>query len=104
MKTNINKFIDFKGLFESLFEEFEEELKQDAFEVDHFREILNFKNIGYSQYEINNGECQIDETDIVFVFESLTGLPNESNPGGDWNIVTIVFNRILDEFTSFEIE
>jgi len=104
METNINDFIDFKGLFESFFKEFEQDLKSGLFEVDHFRQILDFKNNQYSTFEIGSNECEFNEFDVVFVFSICTNQATESNPQGDWSIVTIVFDLQLEEFTSFDIE
>jgi hypothetical protein len=103
MNTNTNNYIDFKSLFQDLYKEKESELEEEKYVADHFKQILEFYN-EYDKVELLKEECEFNKASIVFVFYHETSPANESNPDSDGILTTIIFDRVLEEFVSFECE
>ncbi len=106
MSIELNKYVDFKKLFGDLVSEKFEEMRVHQYEADHYKKILafEFQEENREKFELLKEDCDFDRSDIVFVFYQETSKATESNPNTDGVIVTIIYNRILDEFTSFESE
>jgi hypothetical protein len=101
MNISINKFIDFKGIFNALIEEQKEDLEQYKYESDTYYKILDFVNGDYSKCEILSEDCELKNKRIVFVFEFYHNNANESNNQSDIDLYIIEFDCILNEFDSF---
>lgn len=90
---NTNKYIDFKMLFQDLYNEKESELEKEKYIADHFKQILEFYT-KYNNVELIKEECEFNQKLIMFVFYHKT----------NGIFTTIIFDRILDEFVSAEKE
>lgn len=101
MNISINKFIDFKGIFNALIEEQKEDLEQYKYESDNYYKILDFVNGVYSKCEILSEDCELKNKRIVFAFEFYRNNANESNNQSDVDLYIIEFDCILNEFDSF---
>lgn len=88
-----NSFINFKGIFDSLYNYHEKSLERERYVADHYEEILSFVREEVD-YNIENIASVLDEKHIEFCFISDTKT----------NFVLIIYDRILDEFVSFERE
>lgn len=100
----INNFIDFSKLFLDLFKEQEEILIKEQYQAEHFKQILDFKNKAYDDFEIMIEECFYDTKEIIFWFTYDFNDANES-----CNRITsidyiIVYDLTLEEFTSCEYD
>jgi hypothetical protein len=103
MNLNTNHYINFKSLFEDLYKEKENEMEEEKIIADHYKQILEFYK-DYPKVELLNDECDFNKASIIFCFYHETCPPNESNPDSDGISVTIIFDKLLDEFVSFECE
>jgi hypothetical protein len=101
MNISINKFIDFKGLFDALIDEQTEDLKEYRYESDTYRKILYFINEDYHKSDILIEDCELLENTITFVFLFDHDNANESDNQSDTDLYIIEFDRILNEFISF---
>lgn len=103
--TDINKFIDFNGLFIKLYEDHKDELEFHKFEADHFNRLFEFyKHGGPNSFEIQTDECELTDTEINFVFGMVLEQPNESTSYVATANYFITYNRILKEFTICDYE
>lgn len=106
MSIELNKYVDFQKLFGDLIQQKFEEMRVHQYEADHYRKILafEFEEENRTKFELLKEDCDFDRSDIIFVFYQETSKANESNPDTDGTVITIIYNRILDEFTSFEVD
>ena len=103
MNISINNFIDFTSLFEVIFKEQHSDLEEEKYVADHYRYILDFRD-DFSNFKLLKEECEVLPASIIFVFYKETFSANESNPDSDGTHVTIVYDKILDEFVSCDFE
>ncbi|QQO97011.1 hypothetical protein Nekkels1_12 [Cellulophaga phage Nekkels_1] len=104
MENSINKYIDFNSLFLELYNEQEDILIEERIQADHFDRILKFKEQSYSEFEIMIEECSYDTKEIVFVFAYDFDDSNEDCSQSTTADYVIVYDTILDEFTSCDYE
>jgi len=104
MDLEINDYIDFRKLFIDLYKEQEDILEEHKYEADHYKEIIDFKEQAFNEFELLEDESEFSDKEIVFDFGMCLGGANESdNRNASANFV-IVYDRILDDFTSCEYE
>jgi hypothetical protein len=99
----LNKFIDFDGIFEHLFQEQKEVLRQYVYEATHYGKILSFYD-HKEDFEINVGECEYDNKYIRFVYTQSSNDGNESCNQSTTSDYDIIYDFALSEFTSCEYE
>lgn len=104
MEAQINNYIDFEKLFLDLFEAQEEILIEEQYQAEHFKQILDFKNKAYNDFEIMTEECDYDSKKIVFWFTHNFNDANESCNQSTTADYVIIYDTILDEFTSCDYE
>lgn len=103
--TEINEFIDFTGLFVKLYEEHKEDLHKHRYEAEHFGKIITFyEEGGLNSFDLMREECELSNTEIVFCFGMDLEKPNESSSYVATANYTIVYSRVLHEFTVCEYE
>jgi hypothetical protein len=103
MILEINKYIDFKELFNDLFKTHEVDLIKHRYEAKHYDDIIKFKEYYYKDFEILTEECEYGK-EITFIFFHDFSDSNESNPQSSSAHYIIVYDSILDEFVSCEYE
>ncbi len=105
MELLIYHYIDYRNLFIDLFNEYEEELEEHRYEADHFDRLLLFKNsTEFDEWEIDECECEFTDKTIIWYFGFDFNDANESNNVSTTADYTIVFDRVLDEFTICDYE
>ena len=104
MNVQINEYIDFGKLFNDLYSEQLEILEQHKFEADHYKQILDFKQYHFSEFTLQVDECDYDSKRIFFVFGMSFNDANESDSQSTTADCCIIYDCILDEFTSYEYE
>jgi hypothetical protein len=104
MEKSINNYIDFGKLFLDLYNEQEEILIAERIQADHFERILQFKQHAYKEFEIIPEECDYDSKKIVFFFGYDFNDANESCNQSTTADYVIIYDTILDEFTSCDYE
>jgi len=101
----MNEFIDFTQLFVKLYEEHKEELEHHKFEADHFKRLIQFYDEGgLSAFDLQKDECELTDKYIHFVFGMDLEQANESTNYVATANYFIVYDRILNEFTSCDYE
>jgi len=101
MKSHINSYIEFERLFKELLVEQMDIMTENYYVCDHYARILDFKD---RKYEIQVEDCKLDDRNATFVFVVGATQPTESNPDIDGSLVVIIYNFLLDEFISCEID
>lgn len=101
MKSHINSYIEFERLFKDLLAEQMDVMTENYYVCDHYARILDFKD---HKYEIQDEDCELDNRNVTFVFVVDAIQPTESNPDIDGSLIVIIYNFLLDEFISCEIE
>lgn len=104
MEAQINNYIDFGKLFLDLYNEQEEILIAERIQADHFERILQFKQHAHKHFEIIPEECDYDSKKIVFFFGYDFNDANESCNQSTTADYVIIYDTILDEFTSCDYE
>lgn len=105
MNLEINKYIDFSGLFNHLYDTSKNSLEEHKYEAKHFFDILEFKEKGIiDSFEINIDECEVSDENILFVFTCDFGDSNESCNQSTTADYFISFDCVLEEFNSCEYE
>lgn len=104
MDNTINNYIDFGKLFLDLYNEQEEILIEERIQAEHFEKILQFKQHAYKDFEIMPEECNYDTKEIVFFFGYDFDDANESYNQSTTADYVIVYNTILEEFTSCDYD
>lgn len=104
MEIQINEYIDFGKLFNDLYNQQLEVLEEHKYEADHYRLIVDFKQYHFSDFTLETEECDYDSNHITFVFGMSFNDANESDPQGSSADYCIIYDCILDEFTSCEYE
>lgn len=80
-------------------------LEEYMYEAEHYGEILRFYQMGdFETFEIEPMECEYNDKEIVFVFGYDFNDANESNTQSTTANHVIVYDRVLEEFTSHEYE
>ena len=104
MDIILNDYIDFKGMFDALVKENNDDMIQHKYESETFGKILRFLDEDYNNSTIISGESRCDEGRLVFCFEKVTQTANESNPTNETELFVIEFDNYLSEFDSFYYE
>lgn len=104
MEAQINNYIEFGKLFLDLYNEQEEILKEEQYQAEHFKKILDFKQHAYNEFGIMTEECDYDFKKIVFWFTYDFNDANESCNQSTTADYVIVYDTILDEFVSCDYE
>lgn len=104
MELEQHEYIDFNKVFNALLFEQEDVLEEFQYEAEHMGKILNFQRNWMKDFNLMLDECHTDTEIFCFVFDWSADDANESNPQSSGASVTIEYNTILDEFTSYEHE
>lgn len=104
MNLQINNYIDFDKLFIALVEECKEDLIEHQHEASHYKDILLFFGLEKSSYEIEPLECELSDKQICFSYLKENNDANESNNQNSVDMVLIIYDIILSEFTVCEVE
>ena len=100
----MNNYINFENLFSDLYDEQIDVLIEYRYETSHYNDIINFKEQHLFAFELLKEESCFCDKEIVFDFGMCLGGANESdNTNASANFV-IVYDRVLDEFTSCDYE
>ena len=105
MRFEINRFINFIGIFKSLYSYHEEDLREHQYEAEHFKRILQFvEGDDFNKFDLELEECEFTNEKISFVFGCDFGDSNESNNQSTTANYHIVYDRVLSEFTVCDYE
>ena len=58
MDLEINNYIDFRKLFIDLYKEQEDILEEHKYEADHYKEIIDFKEQAFNEFELLEDESE----------------------------------------------
>ncbi len=102
LDVDINKFIDFASLFYALYHENEDMMNEVVADVGDttYKDILAFKQSKLLSC-IDIDECELDDSNIVFVFSQSDDNANESDTQGSGFVCTINYDRTLENFDNF---
>jgi len=105
LDVNINEFIDFASLFSAIYHENEDMMNEVVADVGNtvYKNILAFKQSELSSC-IDIGECELDDSNIVFVFSQSDDNANESDPQGSGVVCIINYDRTLEDFDNVTSE
>lgn len=104
-QIEINRFINFTGIFKSLYSYYEEDLRENQHEAEHFKRILQFVEGGdFNKFDLELEECEFTNEKISFVFGCDFGGANESNTQSATANYLIIYDRLLEEFTVCDYE
>lgn len=101
----LNKYIDFVGIFKHLMEGALEIMTEHEHEVHYYRDIVGFYNAnGHENFSIVSDECEFTDGEINFVFELSIDDANESTNVNSFISIVIFYDRKLEEFYRIEQE
>jgi len=98
-----NDYIDFDKLFKDLSEDQKDSLIEYKYEVERCNHILLFLD-NMEGFGLDKEECLYSDNELHFSFSKVYKDANESNPNNSYEKVFIIFDRSLNEFSSYEFE
>lgn len=102
MEKSINNYIDFKTMFFELYEYELDDLLEKSIYNDSLGLILQFNDVHKNTFEIMSEECELTNTEIIFVFGYDFNDANESDPRSATADYVFIYDRISSEWKDAE--